>query len=421
MDIVKKTILLTSMILTMVFLSCVNVAYAQTIISFISQKSVYSPGGTAIFNAKIHAENTITDHKTNFIIMKTSEWELIPISGDTTVYTTEMPLNMIPGEQKNSEYEWKIPNTAEPGIYRAMLLIESPSGLTKAFMPELFKVLDVDQQIKSIKLWNLIFEYKGEQGSDLEGFHVDPDSEFSMRFNIQNTGNIRLDLRVYVNFTQTFDPTKSAFLEQKSLTLDPGETKLVVFYLVSPSEPMSYTPIIDVFGDDVFGELVGRLVVEGVSGTILDAYTDKPLYLSGEYVNTSVTVIGSADYKSKTDNVELSYEISDSKGEVLTNKEMIDLTSNPVEFRFSDVSPRDFFDYRLNVYLKKDGNILSEFQSDYLDGTLPIETRDIKDIEDVIQIIQKNQWILILINFIIIGSVISLILFFRRRGARYEE
>lgn len=384
------------------------VVLAQKIISFTTNSTTYFPGDTAYFFARIeNEEEPLADYKSVFMIMKTSEWEYTSIPGDTIVYTEYRTLSLQPNEEKTIELQWKIPYAIEPGIYRAYYRIKSPSGISKGFLTELFEIKDIGQEVKAVRLWDLEFYYKDEVGSALEGLNVDPNSNFSIQFFINNTGDTVLNLKIRTNFTYTFEPSKSAFVKEDTLTLNPAEVRKVVISIISPSKPTSYTPIIQAISDnEILGELRGRVVVKGYGATILDAHTDKFAYIKGELVKIEVEVIGSADYESEIKDVELNCKILKKSKEILSDRKILTIGFNPQKVLFSKQLPEDLVNYTLYCNLKKDNVILHEFHSNYIGGELlrveiPKEEKEIK-------------WVWIPILFLI-GTILLLLMFIFRR------
>lgn len=382
-------------------------ASAQKIVSFTTNRSAYSPGDAVYLKASIeNGEDILVDHKLQFMIMKTSAWEYVSIPGDTIIYETDSPLNLQPNEVKNIDFQWVIPTTAEQGIYRAYCKIISQNGVSKGFMTELFEVKNSGQQVKAVKLSDLEFEYKGEFGTALEGFHVDPNSKMSAQFMINNTGNVVLDLKTIINFTYTYNPDKSALSEEKSLTLKPLETKKIIFNLTSPSKPTTYTPVISAWSENnMLGELIGRLVVEGQGGTILNAHTEKLAYVKDEPVVIAVQVTGSADYEHEVKQADLYCKISDSTGrEILSTKKTADLEFNPKEIIFSKSAPESFVNYTLYCSLNKGNKVLDEFKSNYIGGVLPMQP-----------VKKESEWYWVMFILPIVFTIILIFYIYKRR------
>jgi uncharacterized membrane protein len=390
-----------------------SAASAQKITLFTTNSSVYSSGDIAYFEALIeNGEEMLVNYKNEFMIMKTSDWEYITIPGDTIVYRADTPLNLQPNETKKLEFRWEIPTSAESGIYRAYYRIKSESGLSKGFLAKLFEIKDANKQVKAVRLWGLEFVYNNDSGSALEGFHVNPNSKMLAQFTISNAGNTILNLKIIINFTYTFHPDKSAFSGEKLISLNPYETKKVVFNITSPAKPTTYTPIITVWSEgNMLGQLIGRLVVVGYGGTILNARSDKLAYIKGETVRITAEVTGSADYESELKQVDLYCKILDSKGkEILSEKKTFNLGFNPMQIAFNSLAPKNFVDYILFCSLKKGDKTLDEFKSIYVDGKLPI-------VEEK----GKFDWYLLILGVVPLILTIILILYMYQKGKKHEE
>lgn len=274
--------------------------------------------------------------------------------------------NLAPSELKDISVSWSIPSSIQPGEYDIVCYFFSAGDRTEASVSASASIKN-DNPSKAVELGVVYFFFDGDYGTGLEGFHVRPDEEFVLEFNISNSGETGLPgLRAVMEFVPTFqrETTVDSYEVETPLAVGESET---VSRTMTLENPMTYTLYVKVMdGDSTLALSENRLVVEGLSGSILGVNNAQDTYSKGERATINVSIIGPADNINTLTNAELELTIEkDGQSVYSRTQKVASVSSMPETLTFSFSAPEDLDVYKLVVVLKKDNVILDSYEAGY--------------------------------------------------------
>lgn len=374
-----KSLIMIAMSLILFVVICFPFINSQDIIYVETNKEVYTPGETVKITANVTSNEPTVDLAYSFHVLKTPHKTLSSVYGEKILYKSEdKPLEIREGETTTCSASWDIPSNIEHGLYKIYFFIKSEQERL-AFSGTFFNVSDEGQVTKSIELDRIEFEQDGEIGGGLEGFNVFPDKETIISSNLENTGDIGLNLTAELDVYYTFESEEKVLHKEKKLRLEKGESMPLEFLIDTPDKPTSYTPIITLFNSegDIMGRIRGRLVVKGEGGSIMNAFTNQSAYLKDDKVEIYAEVIGPSDYSSTIENVELYYALIKNEEKILEGNKNIDLELNLKKINFTSTAPQDIEDYTLELELRKNGEVFDKYKKSY-EGNNLLSVEDVK-------------------------------------------
>ena len=269
-------------------------------------------------------------------------------------------------EVKEKHFLLGIPYDAKPGEYKLTMMIYNAGHHLEAYAETDIKISNPSAYI-GLDIEKIEFLFNDGVGLGLEGFHVELDKEFILRYKATNTGTVAfgaLESKLEIVPSNNRDARPITYSQDFSLGL--GENKEIVHKL-RLSKPGSYTVFINLLRDDkTVTRKEARVVVEGASATVVGLENPENTYQQGETVEINAKIIGSADYKTVINNPDVTLEVVQDSEVVYSETQTIDsLDSNFKDVVFSFLAPIDLTTYSVKVSLESEGNMLDDLDLGY--------------------------------------------------------
>jgi hypothetical protein len=276
----------------------------------------------------------------------------------------------------------KVPEDVPDANYSFSVLAIDASGVSKASLSQEISVSN-DREISTVSFGNngvYLLVKRVVTGDDFtrtyevpsygtQGENVIPGSNFTIKFNLTNTGDTVVSPEAQFEIVPTYTDNAEPLREfNRDLgRISPQENNVYEFNS-SVLQAGTYEVKTQILGSD--GEGMGssevRLVIAGKGGSITDLANSKDTYDSGETVEASATVVGPADGSTVVNNAKLSMEVL-KEGEVVnTDSTTIDtLPLSPENYKLQLQAEEDLTNYTLRVTLGKEGVVYDTYEADY--------------------------------------------------------
>lgn len=276
----------------------------------------------------------------------------------------------------------QVPEDVPEGDYSLTLRAVDASGITKAFVSEDVSVNN-DREISSVSFGNKGVYLLAERiitgngytrtyevpSYGTQGENILPGSNFSIKFNLENTGTTTVSPEARIKIVPTYadgeEPVKEFTKDLGDIA--PGKNNEYEFEsrLLKPGTYELKTQIVGSNGKGMGSSQV-RLVIAGEGGSITDLANSQDTYDSGETVKASATVVGPADGSTTVNNADLKMEVL-KNGEVVTSdSRTIDtLPLSPKDYQLSVKADQELTNYSLRVTLGKEGTVYDTYEAEY--------------------------------------------------------
>jgi hypothetical protein len=279
-------------------------------------------------------------------------------------------LDFAPMEVKSLSQKLNVPANAIPGAYLVALSVRDPSDTEVGSAQKIIIVQNPSPSYYGVQLGIPVVNSSLNIGSGIEGVHVPQNEYFYLSIEAKNVGTVALkDAPWRVVGGPTYQSNEKFTLCNGSISLEVNESKKITCK-TKLEKPKTYTFNMEVLkGEEVLGSATVRVVVRGVSGSIVLVRNAKDVYSKGENVSVQVRLIGPADAINSVDGAELTLYVKKGGKEGTTlaqqAKSVDGLSTAFQEHAFSLAAPEDLDRYTLYITLAKDNVILDEFTADY--------------------------------------------------------
>lgn len=373
----KKNIIF--LLLLILFIQIVSASVSElSFKSFSTDKDSYNAAEKINFKATIYS-------KSNYPLMQNRvKVDIVRENSATVKEIISSYFDLAPNEAKNILLFWTLPLNIKPGKYDIIFYAYSKGDVLESIAT---KTIDInnDNAYLAIDLGVVEIHFENDIGYGLEGFNVEKNKNFNIQFTVKNTGQINLpNLKNIVEFFPTYQREKTYKTIEKTLSLNKGELKTTNHNLSieTPGTYTFYVKILDNEEDLMKSE--NRLVVQGISGSILEVYNLKDIYEKGENVKIVATLIGSADYITPLTNAILELALKKQKVIIYSDSILIDkLEGNPEDYIFEFSAPTKLDNYNIELSLKKDTLLLDFYSANYYKLTPKLIITDDGRIKDL--------------------------------------
>lgn len=278
------------------------------------------------------------------------------------------------------EEDVDIPESVPEGSYSLTVMARDASGIAKAYLSEDLQINN-ERKISSAALGNQGVFLLAERVVNGDGYtrtydlpsygtqgeNVLPGSDFTVKFNLENTGTNPISPDADIQITPTYSNEEPLKTSTEDLgTLASQETKEYSFdYNVN--NPGTYVVSADI--EDSETELVSgqvRLVIAGAGGSITDVANSQDTYRQGETVESNVTIVGPADGTTTVLDAEVAMEVIKGGQTIMKDSKSLDtLPLNPKDYTLSAETPEDLDQYTLKITLGKDDQVYDTYTAEY--------------------------------------------------------
>lgn len=279
------------------------------------------------------------------------------------------------------EQDLTVPENIPSGNYSLTVMAVDSSGISKAYVSKDITVNN-DRDISSISFGNqgvFLLAERVVTGDNYvrtyslpsygtQGENVLPGSNFTIRFDLENTGTETVSPTAEFDITPTYSNAEPVKEFEKDLgSINPQETREFSFD-EEMENPGTYVINADISGSDGsdLGSSQVRLVIAGAGGSITDLANSQDTYSSGQTVSADATIVGPADGSTTVNNADLTMRVIKDNNIVLEENTNIDtLPLSPQDYTLEARTDQDLDRYVLNVTLSKGDKIFDTYTSEY--------------------------------------------------------
>jgi len=279
------------------------------------------------------------------------------------------------------EEDITVPENMPSANYSLTLMAVDSSGISKAYSSQDITVKN-DREISSISFGNqgvFLLAERVVTGDNYvrtyslpsygtQGENVLPGSNFTIRFNLENTGTETVSPIANFEVTPTYSDAEPVREFEEDLgSISPQETREFSFDN-QMEKPGTYVVNVDIKGSDGsdLGSSQVRLVIAGAGGSITDLANSQDTYSAGQTVSADATIVGPADGSTTVNNADLTMRVIKDNETVLEDSKNIDrLPLSPEDYSLEARTNQDLDRYFLNVTLSKEGTIFDTYTSEY--------------------------------------------------------
>jgi hypothetical protein len=322
--------------------------------------------------------NLAEDPRTDISI----EASLVRESDNSVVHKEiiEADVDLASRELSLIEENYEIPENVPEANYSLTVMAKDSSGIAKAYLSRRIHVNN-DRDISSVSLGNrgvFLLAKRIVTGDGYtrtyelpsygtQGDNVLPGTNFTVRFDLENTGTETISPEANIDITPTYsdaEPVKEFNEDLESIS--PGETREYGFDY-SMDEPGTYVVSADIVNSgNNMGSGQVRLVIAGEGGSITDVANSQDVYDAGEEVSADMTIVGPADGTTTVRDAEIAMEIIKDNETVLSEQKTLDtLPLNPEDYTLSTQTDQDLDNYKLKITLGKEGEVYDTYTANY--------------------------------------------------------
>ena len=257
------------------------------------------------------------------------------------------------------------------GAYQLDIKVTSASGTPLTFVQKEFIVensnVDTDIYFSTLPYLQIYYTFadgrtRYEHSFSNTGKPIEPDSEFFVKFDIENLQTTDEEITINFKSKHSYDKSNNYDLQKSEIvTLNASSINNFRVPLIM-SDAGTYNLFVELIkGDMLISKREVRVVIGGVDGTIMDVFNLNDVYKKSETANLEVQVVGPADGISRVIDSTLEMNVIVNDEIILTQvKEIEDLSFTPTYYNFIFTAPVDLMSYKIQVILRKGDTIYDE-------------------------------------------------------------
>lgn len=346
--------------------------------------------GLEIDNTNVDAGESI-DFSTNIVNLGdnprtdiTVEALLVRESDKSVVYREDVrtDVDLAGREAILVDESFNVPNNVPEANYTLTVRAVDASGIAKAFVSERITVNN-DRSITSVNFGNKGVFLLAERVVTGDGFtrtyslpsygdqgeNVLPGSNFTLRFNLENSGTQRVSPEARFEIVPTYaddaEPVKEFTRELGPIS--PQATREYSFES-EVKTPGTYEVNVDVVdsNENFLSSSQVRLVIAGSGGSITDVANTQDTYVAGESVMATATVVGPADGSTVVRDAFLRMNITQDGEQITSTSRTIDrLPLSPQGYQLQTDVNQELSNYTLKISLGKGDRVYDTYVASY--------------------------------------------------------